>query len=49
MSTDLVIKNLHVSVEGQEILKGLDLAINKGVCGGAESVDPVGDVEGLVG
>lgn len=30
MSADLVIKNLHVSVEGQEILKGLDLAINKG-------------------
>ncbi len=30
MSADLVIKNLHVSVEGQEILKGLDLEINKG-------------------
>jgi Fe-S cluster assembly ATP-binding protein len=30
MSADLVIKNLHVSVEGQEILKGLNLAINKG-------------------
>lgn len=30
MNADLVIKNLHVSVEGQEILKGLDLAINKG-------------------
>jgi len=30
MSADLVIKNLHVSVEGQEILKGLDLEMNKG-------------------
>ncbi len=30
MSADLVIKNLHVSVEGQEILKGLNLEINKG-------------------
>jgi Fe-S cluster assembly ATP-binding protein len=30
MSADLSIKNLHVSVEGQEILKGLDLEINKG-------------------
>ena len=30
MSADLVIKNLHASVEGQEILKGLDLEINKG-------------------
>jgi Fe-S cluster assembly ATP-binding protein len=30
MSSDLVIKNLHVNVEGQEILKGLDLKINKG-------------------
>lgn len=30
MSADLVIKNLHVSVEGQEILKGLDLEINRG-------------------
>lgn len=30
MTADLVIKNLHVSVEGQEILKGLDLEINKG-------------------
>jgi len=30
MSADLVIKNLHVSVEGQEILKGLNLAIDKG-------------------
>ena len=30
MSADLVIKNLHVSVEGQEILKGLDLEIKKG-------------------
>ncbi|MGQ9600254.1 MAG: Fe-S cluster assembly ATPase SufC [Anaerolineae bacterium] len=30
MFADLMIKNLHVSVEGQEILRGLDLAINKG-------------------
>ena len=30
MSADLVIKNLHVNVEGQEILKGLNLQINKG-------------------
>ncbi len=30
MSADLVIKNLHVSVEGIEILKGLNLEINKG-------------------
>jgi Fe-S cluster assembly ATP-binding protein len=30
MSADLVIKNLHVNVEGQEILKGLDLQIDKG-------------------
>lgn len=30
MSADLMIKNLHVSVEGQEILKGLDLEINRG-------------------
>jgi Fe-S cluster assembly ATP-binding protein len=30
MSADLVIKNLHVSVEGQEILKGLNLEISKG-------------------
>jgi Fe-S cluster assembly ATP-binding protein len=30
MSADLAIKNLHVSVEGQEILRGLDLEINKG-------------------
>ena len=30
MSADLVIKNLHVSVEGQEILKGLDLEVSKG-------------------
>jgi len=30
MSADLEIKNLHVSVEGQEILKGLDLEINRG-------------------
>jgi Fe-S cluster assembly ATP-binding protein len=30
MSADLVITNLHVKVEGQEILKGLDLEINRG-------------------
>jgi Fe-S cluster assembly ATP-binding protein len=30
MSADLAIKNLHVNVEGQEILKGLDLEINRG-------------------
>ena len=30
MSADLVIKNLTVSVEGQPILKGLNLEINKG-------------------
>jgi Fe-S cluster assembly ATP-binding protein len=30
MSADLVIRNLHVNVEGQEILKGLDLEINRG-------------------
>jgi Fe-S cluster assembly ATP-binding protein len=30
MSADLVIKNLHVSREGKEILKGLDLEMNKG-------------------
>jgi Fe-S cluster assembly ATP-binding protein len=30
MSADLLIKNLHVDVEGQEILKGLDLEMNKG-------------------
>lgn len=30
MSADLVIKNLHVNVEDQEILKGLNLEINKG-------------------
>jgi Fe-S cluster assembly ATP-binding protein len=30
MSVDLVIKNLHVRVEGQEILKGLNLEIGKG-------------------
>ncbi|HSJ59064.1 MAG TPA: Fe-S cluster assembly ATPase SufC [Anaerolineae bacterium] len=30
MGADLVIKNLHVNVEGQEILKGVDLAVNKG-------------------
>jgi Fe-S cluster assembly ATP-binding protein len=30
MTADLVIKNLHVEVEGQEILKGLNLEVNKG-------------------
>jgi Fe-S cluster assembly ATP-binding protein len=30
MSADLLIKNLHVSVEGQEILKGLNLHISRG-------------------
>jgi Fe-S cluster assembly ATP-binding protein len=30
MGADLVIKSLHVNVEGQEILKGLDLEINRG-------------------
>jgi len=30
MTADLTIKNLHVAVEGQEILKGLNLEINKG-------------------
>lgn len=30
MSADLVIKNLHVTVEGQEILKGLNLELNRG-------------------
>jgi Fe-S cluster assembly ATP-binding protein len=30
MTADLVIKNLHVEVEGQKILKGLNLEINKG-------------------
>jgi Fe-S cluster assembly ATP-binding protein len=30
MSADLIIKNLHVDVEGQEILKGLNLEMNKG-------------------
>ncbi len=30
MSADLVIRNLHVDVEGQEILKGLNLELNKG-------------------
>lgn len=30
MSADLVIRNLHVNVEGQEILKGLNLEMNKG-------------------
>ena len=30
MSADLLIKNLHVDVEGQEILKGLNLEMNKG-------------------
>jgi Fe-S cluster assembly ATP-binding protein len=30
MGADLVIKNLHVNVEGQEILKGLNLEIGRG-------------------
>jgi Fe-S cluster assembly ATP-binding protein len=30
MNADLEIRNLHVNVEGQEILKGLDLGINRG-------------------
>jgi Fe-S cluster assembly ATP-binding protein len=30
MNADLTIKNLHVSVEGKEILKGLNLQVNKG-------------------
>jgi Fe-S cluster assembly ATP-binding protein len=30
MTADLVIKNLHVTVEGQEILKGLDFEMNRG-------------------
>jgi len=30
MSNELEIKNLHVAVEGKEILKGIDLVINKG-------------------
>jgi len=30
MGADLVIKNFHVSVEGQEILKGLNLEMSKG-------------------
>jgi len=30
MGADLIIKNLHVNVEGQEILKGVDLAVSKG-------------------
>ena len=30
MSADLLIKSLHVSVEGQEFLKGLNLEMNKG-------------------
>ena len=30
MTADLIIKNLHVQIEGQEILKGVDLEINKG-------------------
>ena len=30
MGADLIIKNLHVNVEGQEILKGMDLAVSKG-------------------
>jgi Fe-S cluster assembly ATP-binding protein len=30
MSADLVIRNLHVNVEGKEILKGLNLEMNRG-------------------
>src|SRR5438094_3871001 len=30
MTADLVVKDLHVSVEGKEILKGLSLEIRKG-------------------
>jgi Fe-S cluster assembly ATP-binding protein len=30
MDADLVVKNLHVSVEGQEILKGLNFEMNRG-------------------
>jgi len=30
MNGDLVVKDLHVSVEGKEILKGLSLTVNKG-------------------
>ena len=30
MASQLVIKNLHVQVEGREILKGIDLTVNKG-------------------
>ncbi len=30
MTADLTINNLHVTVEGQEILKGLNLEMNKG-------------------
>ena len=30
MSADLIVKNLHVNVEGQEILKGLNLEIGQG-------------------
>ena len=30
MGADLVIKNLHVNVEGQEILKGLNLEVSRG-------------------
>lgn len=33
MTDELIIKDLHVSVEGQEILKGVDLVVKKGqVC-----------------
>ena len=30
MSATLIIKNLHVNVEDQEILTGLNLEVNKG-------------------
>ncbi len=30
MAAELVIQNLHVQIEGKEILKGIDLTVNKG-------------------
>ena len=30
MTADLIVKDLHVSVEGKEILKGLSLQVKKG-------------------
>jgi len=33
MTDELIIKDLHVSIEGQRILNGVDLAVRKGeVC-----------------